>query len=288
MSAITTDKRLKAAILDIVSYGALYGRAYSDLEILHYLPVKASIVGLRDNLNRLLARGVLRQDKSNCYFIKAFPYPPQGRQAKEWQQIINVARKHTRVLRSMPFIKSVVVLPQSDVKSIRIAVVALPARLHLARLLVEKFFASRTLQNSQKRQVEVIDTLYFTTAGLRFLEDFGWSNLDRTVCLLNAEPVFGRKVWQTLLEKSTFLRAQSPNYIWPRNHPTVYASSLRTLDSYDDRAYRAFLRSMANKKEYRNGGALLRIRPDVIIADPYSGRKKLQQQRFEQIRGRLK
>lgn len=283
MSAITTEKNLRSAIIQIISYGALYGAAYTDAEILEYLPVKASIVGLRNNLNKMVKRGTLHVDKAGRFKLKSVTYPSQTLKEKNWNQITKSARTHTRILRLVPFIKAIVVLPQSDERSIRIAVVALPARLHLARLLVEKFFARRTLQNSQKRQIEVVDTLYFTTAGLRFLEDFGWSDLDRIICLLSAEAISGKIVWQTMLEKNTFIRNASPNYIWPKTETRVYASSARRLDDFEDKAYRAFLRSMANKKEYRSGGALLRIRPDVIIADPYAARKKLLQQRFDQI-----
>ncbi len=288
MSVAATEKKLRSSILAVICYGSVYGVAYTDSQILHYIPVKASIVGLRNHLARLQKRGIVLVDKQGRYKLKSCTYPSQTTQEKNWQEIVRSAQKHTRLLRSIPFIKSIVVLPQSDERSIRIAVIALPARLHLARLLVEKFFASRSLENSQKKQIEVIDTLYFTTAGLRFLDDFGFSDLDRTICLLNAEPIFGKKVWQTMLEKNDYLRSQSPNYIWPRNHTAVYASSMRFLDSYDDRAYRAFLRAMANKKEYRHGGALLRIRPDVIIADPYAEKKKLLAQRYAQTLQKIK
>jgi hypothetical protein len=283
MSAITTEKNLRIAIAKVISYGALYGVAYTDTEILQYLPVKASIVGLRNHLNRMIKRGVLQVDKAGRYKMKKISYPSQTIRVKNWQQIITSARTHTRLLRTVPFIKAIVVLPQSDERSIRIAVVALPARLHLARMLVEKFFAGRSLQNSQKRQIEVIDTLYFTTAGLRFVDDFGWSDLDRTICLLSAKPIHGTQVWQTMLQKNTFIRTASPNYIWPKMHTKVYASTLRRLDDYEDKTNRSFLRSMANKKEYRSGGALLRIRPDVIVADPYASRKSLLAQRFNQL-----
>jgi len=288
MSVAATEKKLRSAIISVICYGAIYGVAYTDNEILRYIPVKASIVGLRNHLARLQKRGIISVDKQGRYKLKSCSYPPQRTQQKNWQEIVHSAKKHTRLLRAIPFIKSIVVLPQSDERSIRIAVIALPARLHLARLLVEKFFASRTLENSQKKQIEVIDTLYFTTAGLRFLDDFGFSDLDRTVCLLNAKPIFGEKVWQTMLEKNDYIRTQSPNYIWARNHTAVYASSIRFLDSYDDKAYRAFLRSMARKKEYRHGGALLRIRPDVIIADPYAKKKKILSQRFSQAMQKVK
>lgn len=283
MSATSTERNLRQAIIHIISYGALYGVAYTDSQILGYLPVKASIVGLRNNLNKMVTRGTLQVDKNGRYKIKKMSYPSQTIKEKNWQQIIRSARTHTRLLRLVPFIKAIVVLPQSDERSIRIAVVALPARLHLARLMVEKFFAGRSLQNSQKRQIEVIDTLYFTTAGVRFLEDFGWSDLDRIICLLSSEAISGKTVWQSMLENNTFIRTASPNYIWPRTKTSVYASSARRLDDFEDKAYRAFLRSMANKKEYRSGGVLLRIRPDVIIADPYAARKKLLQQRYSQI-----
>lgn len=288
MSAITTEKNLRNAIADIISYGAVYSKAYRDSEILQFLPVKASIVGLRNHLNRMVKRGILQTDKAGRFKIKSFNYPKLTIQEKNWHQIVSSAKKLTRLLTLFPFIKAVVVLPQSDERSIRIVVVALPARLHIARLIVEKFFAGRSLQNSQKRQIEVIDTLYFTTAGLRFLADFGWSDLDRIICLLSAEPVFGRELWNSMLEKNEFIRAGSPNYIWPRSDTKVYASSMRTLDSYEDKAYRAFLRSMASKKQYRHGGALLRIRPDVIIADPYSTRKNMLQSQFAQIRKKFK
>ena len=288
MSVLATEKKLRSAIISVISYGAVYGTAYTDSEILHYIPVKANIVGLRNHLNRLQKRGIISVDKHGRYKLKNNTYPSQRIQQKNWHEIVRSAQKHTRLLRAVPFIKSIVVLPQSDERSIRIAVIALPARLHLARLLVERFFAGRTLENSQKKQIEVIDTLYFTTAGLRYLGDFGFCDLDRIVCLLSAEPIFGKKVWRTMLEKNEYIRAQSPNYIWARNDTAVYASSLRTLDSYDDKAYRAFLKAMANKKEYRHGGALLRIRPDVIIADPYADRKKILNQRFAQIQLKVK
>lgn len=288
MSVAATEKKLRSSIVSVICYGAMYGTAYTDNEILRYIPVKASIVGLRNHLARLKKRGIISVDKEGRFKLKNLKYPSQSIQQKNWREIVRSAQKHTRLLRAVPFIKSIVVLPQSDERSIRIAVIALPARLHLARLLVEKFFTGRTLENSQKKQIEVIDTLYFTTAGLRFLDDFGFSDLDRTICLLNAEPIFGEKVWRTMLEKNEYIRSQSPNYIWARNHTTVYASSLRTLDSYDDKAYRAFLRAMASKKEYRHGGALLRIRPDVIIADPYAERKKMLAQRFSQIQSKIK
>lgn len=241
---------------------------------MRYIPVKASIVGLRNHLARLQKRGIISVDKQGRYKLKSCSYPPQRTQQKNWQEIVHSAKKHTRLLRAIPFIKSIVVLPQSDERSIRIAVIALPARLHLARLLVEKFFASRTLENSQKKQIEVIDTLYFTTAGLRFLDDFGFSDLDRTVCLLNAKPIFGEKVWQTMLEKNDYIRTQCPNYIWARNHTAVYASSIRFLDSYDDKAYRAFLRSMARKKSTATVEPYYEFGPMLLLPTHMPKRKR--------------
>ena len=288
MSVATTERNLRRSIAEIISYGALYGKAYTDTEILQYLNVKASIVGMRSNINKMIKRRLISEDKSGRYKLKNFKYPNQNNKTKDWAQIVSSAKKHTKVLRYIPFIKAVVVLPQSDEKRIRIAVITLPARLHITRLLVEKFYAGRNFQDKDKKQIEIIDTLYFTTAGLRFLEEYGWSDLDRIICLLSTEPVHGKELWQSLLEKNNFVRSASPNYIWPRSQPRVYASSMRRLDSYDDKAYRAFLRSMANKPEYRHGGALLRIRPDVIIADPYSSKKKLLEQQYNNILKRFK
>jgi hypothetical protein len=284
MSVAQTEKKLRASIVAIISYGALYGFAYTDTEILGFLNVKASIVGLRNNLSRMVAHGLLQIDKTGRYQLKSYKYPNQNTKQLSWQQIIDSAKKHTRLLKSVPFIKAIVVLPQSESQNIRIVVVTLPARLHIARLIVEKYFAGRSLTNSKGKQIEVIDNLYFTTAGLRFLEEFGWSDLDRIICLLSAKPIFGANLWNSLLEKNQFIRANSPNYLWPRSQPKVYASSIRTLDSFEDKSYRAFLRSMANKPEYRHGGSLQRIRPDVIIADPYASRNNLLGQRFNQIK----
>ena len=136
-----TNRQLREAILDLLSFCAVYKISLSAQEILLFLPVKASLVGVKSHLNMLIKRGKLRQFKHSRYGIKKVDY---SKKAKTLSFEANKPTKRfVKLLRVVPFVKSIVLssdvlLSNKGEKEQSLIIITTPNRIYSTKDIVAR------------------------------------------------------------------------------------------------------------------------------------------------------
>lgn len=267
-----TDRRLRNSILDILCYYSVFKVALTDQQILSLLSTRASMVGVRSHLRMLQKRGKITQLKSNLYSIKKLKYSPQSTIANHQQKVLAELKKNIRLIKLLPFIKSISITSDSLLdkkanKLPRLVIVCSPNRIYVVMSIL--FGISRLLDTLHiKNKRYFIDPLpmFFTTAGFSFVDQIGYDELSRVQWFVYSKPIYGELVWDATLRKNGFISKSLPNFTWKKQETKYITSYSQILDSYDNKKYRQWLRKMAQNDDYKKETALLRVRPDTFIA----------------------
>ncbi|MEI8072918.1 MAG: hypothetical protein WCH00_02395 [Candidatus Saccharibacteria bacterium] len=264
ISAKNTDNKLRESILDVLSFFAIYKISLSDQEVLQYLPVRASIVGVRSHLRKLAARGKVKNLKNGTWGLK--------KQSYNRGSINNTKYKigHWKtILRIIPYVKAVLLCSHDNLSGkkgpqLNIILITSPNRIYVSKYILDKYTALHK-RLFKKRPVGVKFNFIFSTAGLRFVEEMGSTELSCTLWYILANPIIGKKVWENMLSHNDFIIRNLPNYPWIKQKPQYITSSNRYLDSLDNSGYRQYLKQAASNSELKDKDCLLRVRPDVYI-----------------------
>lgn len=294
--ATETNKQLSQSILDLLSYCAVFKLGLSDQQILWYLPVKASLVGVRSHLAKLQKRGKIKKLSNDSYGIKSISYPSNS---KKSQDIIktNLKRAHrwAKVFARLPFVKAVVLSSDTVVDlhnpglNLQFIFITLPSRIYITKgSLYQLLKVTGKRRNSTNTQDSVYLNMFYTTAGLRFVDSMGQNPTEQILWFTLAQPLYGTKDWNNLLQKDSFLHKNLPNFAWQYKAGKILTTHSRQLDYLDNVGYKKHLRHVADQPEFHGEEALLRVRPDALIARPnHKIRLKQIDQEYTDIRSKL-
>lgn len=287
-SAYQTDKRLKTAILDLLVFGANHHITLSDQEILHYIPVKASSVGVSAHLRSLISLGKVKKLKDGSYGIKKVQYPKIHRlhTTNTTKHLPKATKRILRWVKLIPFIKAVIVCHEDSLPTKskgttkpRLIYVTMPNRIYLTKDIVQKLFhntkhKSTTTEDKKQETLKSSGDIYYSTAGIRFADKMSlWPN-NQVMWFAMAQPLYGQKVWQNLMQNDKFIYTNLPNYPWLNQENQINVTHSRHLDQLDNRRYRYYLRQMSTIMDHKNNSQLTRIRPDVFIAQQVENKTK--------------
>ncbi len=295
IKAKDTDRNLREAILDLLAYCAIFKLALTDEEILWYIPVKANSVGVRSHLRKLQKRGKIKQLKSGKFGIKNIKYPSQKTTDAHLTLQTKKAKRWSYLFRLIPSVKAVVISSDDLVESgnpstnAHYIFITLPNRIYIAKGALYYLLGTLRKRRSATNDEDSVylDTFY-TTAGLRFVESMGIDELGQTLWFILSQPVYGKQVWQEAIRNNPFLYKRLPNYPWQHHKSKIFSSFSQRLDKLDNIGYRKHLRHIADQPEFQDKKALLRIRPDTLIARPSHNVKMSKiKSRYKEIRSNL-
>lgn len=254
-----TNKHLRASILDVLCYLSLFGIKPTDQELLQLLPVKASMVGMRTHLLRLGKQGKVVRSTTGHYYLKKTSY-------KRHVTTLSQPQKHLiKLLRLIPFVKVIATThTQLSASNGQLIVLTSPNRLYITKTLLDILWR---LSTSKKTRINPKpEPVFYTTAGIRFVDAMGYDSLSRTLWFALAEPLYGTQAWHTTLRANTFIASHVPNYIWQKRLGKIFTSASKYIDEYDNRRYKHYLKAMSQEAYLQSNSALLRVRPDGFVA----------------------
>lgn len=265
------EERLRHHISEQLDFFAVFAVPLYDSEILHYLPVKTSLVAVRSHLKDMEELGLVYRRRDGRYGLRHVNYINYKNQCDNRDRLLATARRWGRIIGLIPSVKAVVASdslawPSATPKSnINLIIVTTPSRLYITKALVH-YLLSAIHMRAHKTDQAGRFTLgwFYTTAGLRFVEDIGPEPY-RSLWLARAVALYGEEVWENLLYRNSYINTRLPNFPWKHRENQIYAPLMASLEYVDDLGYRRHLSHVAGQQKYRADGALLRIRPDVII-----------------------
>lgn len=271
-----TDRRLRNSILHLLCYYSVFNTALTDKQILSLLSVRASMVGVRSHLRMLQKRGKIVESKNGLFSIKKIKYTNQSAIIRRQQKKITQLRKSIRLIKFLPFIKSIVATSDSllggeQAKELpKLIIVCSPNRIYLTMdiLTILNKFLDIFSPKSKRAFIDPLP-MFFTTAGFRFVDQIGYDELSRIQWFGYSKPLSGELVWDGVLRNNELIGKNLPNYNWKKQETRYITSFSQILDNYDNSKYRSWLRKMADNDDYRKESALLRVRPDTFIAREY-------------------
>lgn len=268
-----TDRRLRNSILDLLCYYSVFNTALTDEQILSLLSVRASMVGVRSHLRMLQKRGKVVESKNGLYSIKKIKYANQTATARKQQKKTAELRKNIRFIKFLPFVRAVVATSDSLLESgqakelPKLIIVCSPNRIYLTMEILSMLnkFLDIFMPRRKRAFIDPFP-MFFTTAGLRFVDQIGYDELSRIQWFGYSKPLSGELVWDGVLRNNELISKNLPNYSWKKQETKYITSFSQTLDNYDNSKYRSWLRKMADNGDYKKESALLRVRPDTFIA----------------------
>ena len=289
--ANNTDKRLRQSILDVLAYGAVRKKSLTDQEILTFMPVKASIVGVRSHLVKLKDRGKIQQLKNGTYGLKKITYPKKVVSEHE-AEFVKRARFWSRIFRLLPFVHAIVLVQptvaelKNAVPDVNLIFITSPNRIYVTKgVLYHLLNLFGLRRGSGTKDGCFYLNQFYTTRGVRFVNDIAKPELLRSMWFATGRPLYGKDTWEDLLRKDPFLHKNLPNYSWKPYKIRIVSPFSRLLDGLDDSGYRRHLQHVARQPEYRQTGALLRIRPDALIQLPRQGQQMTElEKEYSEIR----
>lgn len=264
------NKQISEAILDEVSYFAVFGIKLTAQQIYNFLSVKTSFVATKQQLNKLVANKKLRL-VGDEYSIVDYKYTRLNSTYQD--RLLKRAKRLSYLLRIMPWIKSIVVINSvsygncNSSSDIDLLFVSSTHRMYIAKGIVYYLLKTLGLKESANSRAGKFSTgWWITTKGAVIEKDFGETvepHVSRWV--LMAKPVYGENFWQQALASSEYLKKRFPNHNFMRPKLPVETPYINFLDKIDSLGYRMHLRHVSRQAKYHLPNAFLRIRPDIIV-----------------------
>lgn len=291
MNAETKQQSIEDAVLDVVTYFAVFDVLVDLKRINDLLSVKASHLAVQ-----AAVRDLIRQRKvqrlGDGYGLTEKRYAGAEKQAAHREELLMRARKAGRLIGALPFVKAVVVVNSVAIGNVHaesdidLLIVTTPGRVFVAKgLLWQILRLTRQLETSEHQAGRFSLGMFLTTRGVIFERDIMQENDPHLMYwLMTAIPVYGAKRWYEILQASQYVRTHAPNFIWPRGGKTIDRSGWKYLDGWDDRGYRVHLKHTSQQDKNLRPEAFVRVRPDIINLHALDASRGIAE-RYQKLRG---
>ncbi|MEI7818651.1 MAG: nucleotidyltransferase domain-containing protein [bacterium] len=282
MDVIAKTNQIRQAVIELVTYFAVFDLLVPMDRIVNFLPVKANHLAVQAAVRELVLQGVFKRI-GDSYGLKSVRYYRADSMSYHRQTLMKRAERLSRIFRILPFVKSVVVINSvalgnvRDESDIDLLIVTAPGRIFITRGLLWYFLRfTKLLQTETDTAGKFSLSLFLTTRGVPMERDIMMTIEPHLMYwILSAVPVYGAKSWAETIQASQYIRERSPNVIWPRGGKSIDRSGWRWLDSWDDRGYRLHLKHTSQQPRNQTEKAFVRIRPDIINLHPLDQSKKI-------------
>jgi len=259
------------AILDLLSYFAVFKLALTHQEILSLIAVKSSYHAVGSSLAELIEQHKV-QKIGNFYGLYGVSYPNPLDQKARSLKLLKKARRWSKLFAWLPFIKSIVVVNSvsfgnvNKKSDIDFLIVTKPNRIYITKgILRYTLKALSQLETVKKKARRFSLGMFLTTYGVNFKKDIMKTNQPHLpYWLIMAKPVYGASCWYGLIKSKAGLDKRFPNYPWPQVGLNVYSGGLYLLDIIDEIGYKKHLRHTASQPKNKTARAFIRLRPDII------------------------
>lgn len=284
---------LKAAIINLLAYFAVFRLPLAEAEINQLLPLTTGHLAVRNAIKELIKSGQIRII-DDFLGLKGVKYDNRNELAKHQAKLLAKARRWSYCFRLLPFVKSVVVVnsvamgnvhQQSDID---LLIVTKPNRIFLTKgILMYGLKLVRQLETANKKATKFSLGMFLTTSGIDTNKDMMKQNQPHLLYWLTmAKPVYGASIWYGLLKRDGYAFRALPNYIWPKTDIHVYANGIHMLDKIDDRGYRVHLKHTSKQPKTHSQQAFIRVRPDIINLHALDKSEEIAT-KYEQIRSKF-
>lgn len=266
-------KTIQSAILDCLSYYAVFGLRLNSKQLFELIHCKATVVAVESALTSLRRKKVVAGYKDGSFGIAGHHYPKQGAHSIQQAKLLSKAKRLSKALQFIPWIKSVVVINSvaygncTDKSDIDLLFVTTPHRLYITKGIVYHLLNILRLRETSTQKAGRFSTgWWLTTNGVKFERDLmPTADLQLPYWCIMAKPVYGDRIWEQLLASSQFLRDQFPNYSFKHHGLPIHLFHMGWLDRLDSRGFRMHLRHVALQEKYKQPNSFLRVRPDLIV-----------------------
>ncbi len=271
MNTETKQTDVRASVLDIITYFAVFGLPVSLERLNALLGVKASHLAVIAAVRELMNDKIIRRIGDD-YGLKRRQYKNLAEQSSHRAHLLEKAKRIARWIGLLPFVKSIVVINSVAIGNVHkdsdidLLIVTTPGRIFVAKGFIWQIMKLfRILETEEKKAGQFSLGMWLTTRGILFERDIMKVNTPHLkYLLLTAVPVYGERRWYEVLQSSLYIRSLVPNRLWPRGGPTIDRSGWRFLDDIDDRGYRIHLKHTSQQPKNQAPEAFVRIRPDII------------------------
>ncbi|MCC7543684.1 hypothetical protein IT415_03185 [bacterium] len=271
MDAAKKHADIKQAVLDMVTYFAVFNVPVSMERLVNYLPVRANHLAVAGAVRELILETKI-QRIGDRYGLRGMRYVRVDSRELAREALLKRARRIGRFMALLPFVRAVVVVNSvaignvHDDSDIDLLIVTTPGRIFVAKGLLWKLSRwLRVLETEERKAGKISLGMFMTTRGVPLERDIMLINDPHLIYwLLTATPVYGAKIWAEILQTSPYVRARTPHMLWPRGGKSIDKSGWRFLDSWDDRGYRIHLKHTSQQPKNQQPAAFVRIRPDII------------------------
>jgi len=270
--------RIQTAILDVLSFASAVTPPYplTTTEIMHFLPISALQLPYEQALAHLVAdKKVVRIGR--FYGLPEIQYPnPHTTRLRQTKLQIK-AQRVSRGLGLIPFIRAIVLVGSGGLgnvdgdSNIDLLIVTKPHRMYVAKALA--YYTLKLTgqkQSAAHRAGRVSISVFVTTNGINWQREImAQPEPQLAYWLLSARPLYGSQIWHGMLRQQSWLVERFPNWPWPKTSLKLPSVGWRALDTLDEFGFRYHLRHVAKQPAYRQTGARLRLRPDIINQNPH-------------------
>lgn len=290
MDAAKKHSDVKEAVLDMVTYFAVFNMPVSMEHLVNYLPVRANHLAVGAVVRELIIEKKL-QRIGDTYGLRGMRYVRVDSRALEREALLKRARKIGRTIGLLPFVRAVVVVNSvalgnvHEESDIDFLIVTTPGRVFVAKGLLWRISTwLRLIETEQHKAGQISLGMFMTTRGVPLERDIMKENEPHLIYwLLTAVPVYGRKIWSEILQASPYVKQRTPNMIWPRGGKSIDKSGWRHLDPWDDRGYRLHLKHTSQQPKNQQPAAFVRIRPDIINLHALDASERIAEQ-YQRLR----
>ena len=264
--------RLRAAILDFLSYMAVMQLPVTEEQLLEYIRVRTSHLAVKDELQKLVAKGHVVRIQKEYWGLPGIKYHNMKRQNTIVDRLLVKAQRWSYLMRLIPAVKAIVVVNSVSIgnpnknSDIDLLVVTTPRRIFLSKgILMYGLKLLKQLETQKDKAGRFSLGMFLTTVGVKWERDIMKTNEpDLLWRYALAKPVYGADVWHGLLRKSGYYQEKLPNYPWPHHPLRIFRGGWRVFDWLDDIGYRRHLKHTSRQPKNHTERAFVRIRPDII------------------------
>ncbi len=271
MNAEVKQLSVEAAVLDVITYFAIFEVLVELPRINALLPVKASHLAVQAAVRELIRQRKV-QRLGDGYGLTQLTYAGAEKRAAHREELLRRARKAGKLIGLLPFVKAVVVVNSVAIGNVHansdvdLLIVTTPGRVFVAKgLLWQLMKLTRQLETEERKAGRFSLGMFLTTRGIIFERDTMKQNEPHLMYwLMTAVPVYGDRRWYEILQGSAYVRSHAPNYLWPRGGRSIDRSGWKQLDALDDRGYKIHLKHTSQQEKNHTPEAFVRVRPDII------------------------
>ncbi len=199
MNAEAKQLSVEAAVLDVITYFAVFEVLVGLPQINDLLPVKASHLAVQAAVRELIRQRKV-QRLGDGYGLTQLTYAGAEKRAAHREELLNRARQAGRIIGALPFVKAVVVVNSVAIGNVHadsdidLLIVTTPARVFVAKGLIwQTMKITRQLETAERKLVTLL--LFGEDRFLQRLQHPSYESLRNRVYLrselkpLNAEQV---------------------------------------------------------------------------------------------------